>query len=145
MSAALFNLTIDWVMRRTTEDSNRGIWWTLFSSLDDLDFANDLALTSHSHNHTQEKTDRLCIFGGQVWLKVRQTKTETFVLNIENPHQWKLMALTSLFQKHLHYYLGSIVRKDGEAEDDIKNRLTKLGTSWKCWTTSGDPLSIPTR
>ena len=85
MSTTLFNLAIDWVMRRTTEDSNRGIRWALFLSLDDLDFADDLALTSHSHNHIQEKTGRLCTFGGQVGLKVCQTKPETLVLNIENP------------------------------------------------------------
>ena len=31
MSALLFNIVIDWVMRRTTEDKTRGIRWTLFS------------------------------------------------------------------------------------------------------------------
>ncbi|RUS68725.1 hypothetical protein EGW08_023513 [Elysia chlorotica] len=54
MSALLF-ITIDWVMRRTTEDKPRGIRWNLFSTLEDLDFADDLALISHTHNHMQEK------------------------------------------------------------------------------------------
>ena len=44
MSALLFNLAIDWVMRQTTSDRLRGIRWTLFSTLEDLDFADDLAL-----------------------------------------------------------------------------------------------------
>ena len=51
MSAILFNLVIDWVMRRTTEDTPRGIRWSLFTTLDDLDFADDLALLSHTHQH----------------------------------------------------------------------------------------------
>ena len=33
MSAMLFNMTIDWVTRRTTEDQSGGIRWTLFSTL----------------------------------------------------------------------------------------------------------------
>ena len=34
MSALLFNIVIDWVMRRTIEDKTRGIRWTLELSLD---------------------------------------------------------------------------------------------------------------
>ena len=44
MSSVLFNLVIDWMMRRTTEDQPRGIRWTLFVTLEDLDFADGLAL-----------------------------------------------------------------------------------------------------
>ena len=63
MSAILFNLAIDWVMRKTTEDTSRGIRWTLFSTLEDLDFADDLALLSHTNQHMQEKTNRLHKYG----------------------------------------------------------------------------------
>ena len=54
MSVLLFNLGIDWVMRRTTEDHSRGISWILFSILEELDFADDLALLSHPQPHTRE-------------------------------------------------------------------------------------------
>ena len=33
--------------------------WTLWSELDDLDYADDLVLLSHSHEQMQEKTDLL--------------------------------------------------------------------------------------
>ena len=49
MPAVLYNLVIDWVMRRTTEDQPKGIRWTLFDTLEDLDFVDDLALLSHTH------------------------------------------------------------------------------------------------
>ena len=62
MSALFFNIVIDWVMRRTTENQARGIRWTLLSTLEDLDFADDLALVSHTHQHMQEKTSRLSTF-----------------------------------------------------------------------------------
>ena len=52
----IFNMTIDWVMRRTKEDQSRGIRWTLFSTPEDLDFADDLALIFHTHQHMQENT-----------------------------------------------------------------------------------------
>lgn len=56
MSAMLFNTTINLVMRRTTEDRSRGIRWTLFPTMEDLDFADDLALVSHTQEDLQEKT-----------------------------------------------------------------------------------------
>lgn len=42
ISALLFNIIIDWVMRHTTEEKARGIRWTLFAALEDLDFADEL-------------------------------------------------------------------------------------------------------
>ena len=124
MSAILFNLVIDWVLRKTTEDSQRGIRWTLFSNLEDLDFADDLALMSHSHKHIQEKTDRLCTFGAQVGLKVSKKKTEVMTLNINEPASVKAYD-TDLPNTEQFTYLGSTVRQDGGAEEDIKSRLNK--------------------
>ena len=46
MSGFLFLLVIDWIMRATVEGSNTGIRWKLCSKLEDLDFADDIALIS---------------------------------------------------------------------------------------------------
>ena len=62
MSALLFNLDIDWVMLHSTEDQPRGIWCTLFFTLEDVDFACDKALLSHTHCHKQEKTSTLSTY-----------------------------------------------------------------------------------
>ena len=43
-------------MRKTTEDTPTGIRWNITSTLEDFDFAEDLALLSHTHQHLQEKT-----------------------------------------------------------------------------------------
>ena len=59
MSLVLFNIAIDWVLRRPVEDQRRGIRWTPYSTLKDLDFADDVALLSHTRQHIQEKTDQL--------------------------------------------------------------------------------------
>ena len=137
MSSLLFNVTIDWVMRRTTEDQPRGIRWTLFSNLEDLDFADDLALISHTHQHMQEKTSRLNTYAQQVGLRISQKKTEVMPLNVNNPSPIQVNG-RNLRTTEQFTYLGSIVRHDGGAGSDIKSRLskarnafTKLDNIWK--------------
>ena len=88
MSALLFKITIDWVMRQTTQDKNRGIRWILFTNLEDLDFADDLALISHTHSHIQEKTNRPHIYAKQVSLKINKRKTEVMTLIIIRCQIW---------------------------------------------------------
>ena len=84
MSTFLFNLVVDWIMHRTTEDQIRGIRWTPFSYLEDLDYADDLALLSHTHMHNEEKTQRLNTFAKQVGLNISSKKTEIMALNTTN-------------------------------------------------------------
>ena len=50
LSLFLFLLVIDWIMKTTTTSRNNRIQLTLWTELDDLDFADDLALLSHNHN-----------------------------------------------------------------------------------------------
>lgn len=124
MSAVLFNLAIDWVMRKTTEDSPRGIRWSLFSTLDDLDFADDLALLSHTHQHMQEKTSRLQTYGQQVGLRISTKKSETMTLNVNRPEPVKVNG-ENLCQADRFTYLGSIITPEGGTKDDIHSRLGK--------------------
>ena len=55
LSPFLYLLAIDWIMTKTTTNRRNGIQWTHWSQLEDLDFADDLALLSHSHQQMQEK------------------------------------------------------------------------------------------
>ena len=59
LSPFLFLLVIDWIMKICTKQRRNGIQWTLNTQLEDLDFADDLALLSHSHQQMQEKTSEL--------------------------------------------------------------------------------------
>lgn len=130
MSALLFNIVIDWVMRRTTEDKPRGIWWTLFSVLEDIDFADDLALVSHTHQHMQEKTSCLSYFAQQVGLKINQKKSEVMALNISDPLPIHVNG-EALITTNEFTYLGSTVRYDGGAHTDIKNRINKARNAFR--------------
>ena len=48
LSSLLFLLAVDWIMRKATDGRRNGIQWTMLNQLDDLDFADDLALLSQS-------------------------------------------------------------------------------------------------
>ena len=130
MSALLFNLAIDWVMRQTTSDRVRGIRWFLLSTLEDLDFADDLALLSHTHQHMQEKTTRLSMFAQQVGLKIGQKKAEVMVQSVSNPSPVKVNG-DDLQTTEEFTYLGSTVGQDGGAGSDIRNRLNKARNDFR--------------
>ena len=82
LSVLVFNLTTSWVIRQTTSDQPWGIRWTLFSTLAELDFANDLVLVSQTHQ--QEKITCLCIFAQQLDMKINQKIVEVMMLNVPN-------------------------------------------------------------
>ena len=63
MSGLLFIVAIDWITSRATQDARRGIRWTPFTQLEDLDYADDIALLSHTERQTQQKQDRLLQYG----------------------------------------------------------------------------------
>ena len=98
--------------------------------LEDLDFADDLALLSHTHSHIQEKTNRLHIYAKQVGLKINKRKTEVMTLNVQNPTPVKVeedpLPYTDQFT-----YLGSTVRHDGGAGSDIINRIGKARNAFR--------------
>jgi hypothetical protein len=48
-------LAIDYIMRESTEGKRNGIQWTMWQQLEDLDFADDIALISSTQQQMQEK------------------------------------------------------------------------------------------
>ena len=81
LSLNLFLITIDWIMRQTTSDRPRGIQWTPFTQLEDLYFANDLAVISTKQSHLQHKSNRLSEFAKQTGLNINIKKTQAMYIN----------------------------------------------------------------
>ena len=52
-------LCIKWVIKETTNNRQTGIQWSLTEQLEDLDFADDLALMTHTHQQMQEESGKL--------------------------------------------------------------------------------------
>ena len=55
LSPFLFLLAFDWIMKQSSQNRQNGIQWTLTKKLDDLDFADDVALTSTNKNKWQKR------------------------------------------------------------------------------------------
>ena len=54
-------IVIDWIMKTTTKGNKIGTQWTLWTQVDKVDFADDLALLSHNQNQMQDKTTMLAV------------------------------------------------------------------------------------
>ena len=122
LSPILFLITIDYVMRQTC-DRPRGIQWTLFKHLEDLDFADDLALISRRLQDLQEKTCRLSNFAAKTGLAINISKTKSMHAPDQDSHI--LIDNHRIETVENFIYLGSVISIDNGAEKDIKNRLNK--------------------
>jgi len=76
MSGFLFLLIIDWIMRRTTSNKVRGIRWNVNTFLEDLDFADDLALMSSRLSDLSEKTEKLTSEAARLGMKLNAKKMQ---------------------------------------------------------------------
>ena len=74
ISGLLLLLVVDWVMRNTLQEGNTGIRWKFNTKLEDLEFADDIALLSSTRQHIQTKTDKLTHEAERVRLKVNVDK-----------------------------------------------------------------------
>ncbi|VDP54436.1 unnamed protein product [Schistosoma margrebowiei] len=84
LSSFLFLLVVDWIMRTSTSEGKHGIQWTAQNQLDDLDFADDLALLSHTHEQMQAKTASVAAVSASVGLSIHNGKTKVLKFKAEN-------------------------------------------------------------
>lgn len=124
LSPFLFLLAIDWVMKETTEGRRNGIQWTMWEQLDDLDFADDIVLLSHTQTQMQEKSDTLSQTAIKLGLSPNTAKTQVIKIHTQtiNPI---LMNGTALEEVEAFTYLGSVVDTTGGTDDDIRSRINK--------------------
>jgi len=124
ISPILFLVAVDWVMRQTPADKPRGIPWTPFTYIEDLDFADDVAALCTNTTHLQKKTDRLNKFSNQAGLNISTSKSK--VMSICSTTNSQIIVNSEpLEQVDDFTYLGSIISKDNAAQKDIQARLGK--------------------
>ena len=117
-------LAIDWIMKTYTKGKRNGIQCNILTQLDDSDFADDLALMSHSHRQMQDKTTYLARISAQVGLKVSKKKTNILRLTTtcERPITLEGEGLSGV---ESFRYLGSIVDTREGTEADVNTRICK--------------------
>ena len=124
MSGFLFLLVIDWVMRRTIEGRQTGIRWQFTSKLEDLDFADDVALVASRVMDMQTKVENLNINGKKTGLKINLGKTVVMKWNV-NPGIKIQLEGSDINEVEKFVYLGATVTTTGGTGEDISARLGK--------------------
>ena len=129
LSPFLFLLVIDWIMKITTTRRNNGIQWTLWTQLDDLDFADDLVLLSHNHRQMQDKTTLLETTSAGAGLKINRKKTELMKMNttVNTP---VTVGGKPIKEVESFVYLGSVVDQQGGTDRDVTARIGKASAAF---------------
>ena len=130
LSPFLFLLSIDWIMRRTTEANRDGIQWTLTTRLQDLDVADDIALLSHNHQGMQAKVTRVAKISAKTGLRINKFKTKVTSVTTRNVDNIKLDG-KAIDEVEDFTYLGSNISKNGR---NILARIGKEGKNCFCNT-----------
>ena len=63
-------------MKTSTAQKHNGIQWTPFSQLNDLDFADDIALLSHNQQQMQDKTRDVAENSAKLGLNIHRGKSK---------------------------------------------------------------------
>ena len=138
LSPLLFVLGINWIMENVIEEEKRGIRWTLTTALEDLDFADDIALLSHKRQDMQTKTSKFSNTAAQIGLKASTKKTKHMRMNARSDEKIKMQD-EEIEEVTEFTYLGSKMSENGDSENEIRTRITKasqafasLKNIWKC-------------
>ncbi|GFR97185.1 endonuclease-reverse transcriptase [Elysia marginata] len=126
-------------MKSTVGNGENGIRWKFMSKLDDLDFADDIALLSSTQQHFQQKTDNLVLLSHQTGLRVNPEKCKTLRIYEKSTDNIRVDNATLEDVETVHY-LGAVVSKIGGGSKDLQNRLTKARSTFcrlgKLWSST---------
>ncbi|XP_068687698.1 uncharacterized protein [Montipora capricornis] len=122
MSGFFFLPVIDWVMRRTIEGRRTGIRWQFANKLEDLAFADDVALVASRIVDMQTKAENLNINRKTTGLKIKFGKTVVMKWNV-NPGIKIQLEGRDMEEVEKFVYLSATVTTTGGAGEDISARL----------------------
>ncbi|VDO54594.1 unnamed protein product [Schistosoma margrebowiei] len=114
-------------MKTSTSEGKYGIQWTAQNQLDDLDFADDLALLSNTNEQMQMKTASIAAVSASVGLSIHKGKIKVLKFKAENTNPITLDGET-LEDLESSTYLGSMIDERGRSDADVKARIGKSRT-----------------
>ncbi|KAK3770541.1 hypothetical protein RRG08_059696 [Elysia crispata] len=121
---------VDWLMKESTSGSTNGIQWTLWTQLDDLDFADDIALVSHNHSQMQDKTSTVNQLSGSIGLRIHPGKSKMLKIKTEDT-QAKAVGGKPLKVVEKFMYLGSVIDHSGGTAGEGRSRVAKARAAFK--------------
>ena len=117
LSPLLIGINTDRVMKRSMKNKNTGIKWFNNTTLEDLDFADDIALLSHSYNDQQIKTASLSEIASQMGFLITNTKTKIFE-TLTSPNTITLNC-NDIEKVNNYTCLGSYISNDGNIIKEV--------------------------
>ncbi|VDP48197.1 unnamed protein product [Schistosoma margrebowiei] len=111
-------------MKTSTSEGKHGIQWTARNQLDDLDFADDLALLSRSHEQMQTKTASVAAVCAPIGLSIHKGKTKVLKFKAESNNPITLDGET-LEDVKSFTYVGSIIDEQEGSDADVKASIGK--------------------
>ncbi|XP_023931192.1 uncharacterized protein LOC112041786 [Lingula anatina] len=118
----LFLMVVDFVMRKATVEDGTGVKWVNGSELNDLDFADDIALLAKDENGLQQLTSNLEIAACRFGLRISTENTKVMYVGARNITP--INVGTEPIEEVTRFtYLGSLITKNGDAEMDVKSRV----------------------
>ena len=127
------------IQTNQTTGRNNGIQWTLWMQLDDLDFADDLALLSHNHSQMQDKTTLLETTSAGTGLKIRK-KTELMKMNT-TANAPITVGGEPIREVKSFVYLRNVVDHQGGTDRDVTARIGKARAAFvmlkNIWASEG--------
>ncbi|VDP28678.1 unnamed protein product [Schistosoma mattheei] len=116
-------------MKTSTSEGKRGIQWTAQNQLDDLDFADDLALLPHTHEQMQIKTASVAAVSASLGLKIHKGKIKVLKFKTKNNNPITLDGET-LEDVKSFTYLGSIIDEQGGSDADVNARIGTVSAAF---------------
>ncbi|KAH9584422.1 hypothetical protein MS3_00006030, partial [Schistosoma haematobium] len=129
LSPFLFLLVIDWIIKTSTSEGKRGIQLTSKMQLDDLDYADDLALLSQTQKQMQEKTNSVAAASAAIGLNLHKGKSKTLRYNTTYANPVTIDG-EDLEDVKTFTYLCSNVDEHGGSDADVKARIGKARTAY---------------
>ncbi|KAK7097424.1 hypothetical protein V1264_004408 [Littorina saxatilis] len=112
-------------MKASTAQKRNGIQWTLWTQLDDLGFADDVALLSHTQQQMQEKTSTVANNSARFGLNIHKGKSKVLRTNATANTTPITLNGEALQEVDNFTYLGSVVDKQGGTDVDVRVRIGK--------------------
>ncbi|XP_062572479.1 uncharacterized protein LOC134234432 [Saccostrea cucullata] len=129
-------------MKITTSQTSRGISWTFQQSLEDLIFADDIALLLQGYKNIQSKTDDLVKYGRQIGLTGKMNVNKTKLMKINTKIDKEVTANNNRIEEGDNFiYLGNKITANGDSTMDVENRISKARDIFE--TSENPQLSDP--
>ncbi|VDP44025.1 unnamed protein product [Schistosoma curassoni] len=116
-------------MKTSTSKGKHGIQWTSRMQLDDIEFADDLALLSHTQQQMQEKTTSVAAASAAVDLNIHKEKSRILQCDTTCKNRITLDG-EDLEDVKTFTYLNSIIDEQGGPDADVKARIGKARAAY---------------